>query len=109
LLSEPNEVSQICAVVDSMEMEMKTVDFNDLAYFVEHQRPMILQQQIMPPPITVVPIWRQKKAVVSKEGKDTAAISSVPQKELVNKRIENLLKSISLDETKVKPVITQTF
>jgi hypothetical protein len=34
---------------------------------------------------------------------DTAAISSVPQKELVNKRIENLLKSISLDETKVKP------
>ena len=74
LLSEPYEVRQICAVVDSIEKEMQNVDLNDLSYFVEHQRLTMLQQQTIPPPITITPIWRQKRVVAGLEKKQVAAI-----------------------------------
>ncbi len=77
LVSEP-EIRQVCAVADGIENEMKTVGFDDLVYFVEHQRPTILQQQTTPPPITVVPIWRQKGTVVAKEWKETVPAPPAP-------------------------------
>jgi hypothetical protein len=79
LLSEPNELRQICAVIDSLEKEMQNVDLNDLAYYVEHQRPTMLQQQTPPPPITLTPIWRQKGMDTVLERKQTAAISDDPR------------------------------
>ncbi len=77
LVSEP-EVRQVCAVVDSIEKELKLVDVQDLAYFVEHQRPMILQQQTIAPPITVVPIWRQERAGAAQESREATLVRGVP-------------------------------
>ena len=79
LLSEPHEVQQICAVVDSIEREMQEVDLNNLAYFVEHQRPTMLQQQTTSPQIAVTPIWRQKVVVANREEKQTTAAPHDPR------------------------------
>ena len=78
LISEP-EVHQVCTLVANIEKEMKLVALEDLAYFVEHQRPMILQQQTISPSVTVVPIWREEKSPTSWEREKVEAIQRVPR------------------------------
>ena len=108
-ISEPPYPSLPAALVSLVGEKGFSITQDDAVKFIKEEagegKPPV--PIAFPPPQTPTPYKTNTgvkiKMAAPQERKDTAAISSVPHKELLNRRIENLLKAISSDESRVKP------